>query len=109
MIGAAVRALVRHRAGHRCEYCLLKQEHLPFSTFQVEHIIPRKHGGDDDPTNLAMKRFKVVIAIGLVAAVFIAFRQRKIRKSANWTTACGLSLCANRLSLGHPRPKSGPR
>lgn len=54
MIDAAVRALVRHRAGHRCEYCLLKQEHLPFSTFQVEHIIPRKHGGDDDPANLAL-------------------------------------------------------
>jgi len=50
----AVRVLVRHRAGHCCEYCLLKQEHLPFATFQVEHIIPRKHGGDDDPTNLAL-------------------------------------------------------
>jgi 5-methylcytosine-specific restriction endonuclease McrA len=51
---AAVRARVRRRAGNRCEYCLLKQEHLPFSTFQVEHIIPRKHGGDDDPSNLAL-------------------------------------------------------
>lgn len=27
---------------------------MPFSTFQIEHIIPRKHGGDDDPTNLAL-------------------------------------------------------
>ena len=51
---AAVRELVRHRAGNRCEYCLLKQEHLPFSLFQVEHIIPRKHGGDEDPANLAL-------------------------------------------------------
>ena len=54
MIDAAVRDLVHRRAGNRCEYCRLKQEHLPFSTFQVEHIIPRKHGGDDDPANLAL-------------------------------------------------------
>lgn len=51
---AAVRELVRSRAGDRCEYCLLKQEHLPFATFQVEHVIPRKHGGDDAPANLAL-------------------------------------------------------
>ena len=35
---ATVRELVRRRAGNRCEYCLLKQAHLPFSRFQVEHI-----------------------------------------------------------------------
>lgn len=51
---AAVREFVRERAGNRCEYCLLKQEYLPFSTFQVEHIIPRKHGGNDAPANLAL-------------------------------------------------------
>jgi len=46
MIDAALRELVHQRAGNRCEYCLIKQEYLSFSTFQVEHIIPRKHGGD---------------------------------------------------------------
>jgi hypothetical protein len=49
-----LRDLVRRRAGNRCEYCQLRQEHLPFTTFHVEHIIPRKHGGDDDPRNLAL-------------------------------------------------------
>lgn len=49
-----LRDLVCRRAGNRCEYCQLRQEHLPFSTFHVEHIIPRKHGGDDDPRNLAL-------------------------------------------------------
>ena len=51
---ATLREFVRERAGNGCEYYLLKQEHLPFSTFQVEHIIPRKHGGDDTPANLAL-------------------------------------------------------
>lgn len=51
---ATVRDLVRHRAGNRCEYCLLQQEQLPFATFHVEHIIPRQHGGDDAPANLAL-------------------------------------------------------
>jgi HNH endonuclease len=49
-----LRDVVRRRAGDRCEYCRLTQEQLPFSTFHVEHIIPRKHGGDDDPFNLAL-------------------------------------------------------
>ena len=44
---AAARELVRSRAGNRCNYCLLKEEHLPFASFQVEHIIPRKHGGSE--------------------------------------------------------------
>lgn len=51
---AEVRALVRQRAENRCEYCQLKQEHLLFSTFHVEHIIASKHGGGDDSSNLAL-------------------------------------------------------
>jgi hypothetical protein len=50
----AVRQLVRDRAEHRCEYCRLSQRHLPYSTFQVEHVRPRKHGGSDEPENLAL-------------------------------------------------------
>jgi hypothetical protein len=51
---AAIREFVRQRAGGKCEYCRLRQEHLPFSTFQIEHVIPRKHGGDDGLANLAL-------------------------------------------------------
>ena len=50
---AALRELVRDRAGARCEYCHLPQ---PFSElkFHVEHIIPRQHGGSDTAENLAL-------------------------------------------------------
>ena len=46
--------MVRRRAGDRCEYCGIEQEHVAFTPFHVEHIIPRQHGGDDDPSNLAL-------------------------------------------------------
>jgi hypothetical protein len=50
---AAVRELVRERAGNRCEYCRLRQDHTPF-VLQIEHIIARKHGGGDELSNLAL-------------------------------------------------------
>lgn len=51
---ASLRELVRRRAGHRCEYCRLPQPAAPFLTFHIEHIRARQHGGDDDPSNLAL-------------------------------------------------------
>ena len=51
---AALRNLVRQRAGNRCEYCRLHQTHAPYSTLHIDHITPRKHGGSDDPSNLAL-------------------------------------------------------
>ena len=47
------RQIVREWAAMRCEYCRLHQSFhdLPF---QVEHIIAKKHKGDDDTENLAL-------------------------------------------------------
>lgn len=50
----ALRNFVRQRAGNRCEYCGILQEHVLFARFHIEHIIPKKHDGDDDPSNLAL-------------------------------------------------------
>jgi hypothetical protein len=50
---ATTRELVRRRAGERCEYCLLRQEHCDLK-HHVEHIIAKQHGGSDDPANLAL-------------------------------------------------------
>lgn len=47
-----IRLLVRNRANHRCEYCLLHETHLPLFPFHLEHIIPSKHGGTTRLSNL---------------------------------------------------------
>jgi hypothetical protein len=46
------RRTVRERADDRCEYCRLRQEHASLWRHQIEHIVPRKHRGTDDLTNL---------------------------------------------------------
>jgi hypothetical protein len=50
---ATTRDLVRRRAGERCEYCRLHQEHGEL-IHHVEHIVARQHGGSDGPDNLAL-------------------------------------------------------
>jgi hypothetical protein len=50
---ASTRDLVRWRAGERCEYCRLQQEHSGL-IHHIEHIVARQHGGSDDPYNLAL-------------------------------------------------------
>jgi hypothetical protein len=50
---AKTRDFIRRRAGERCEYCLLHEQHSEL-THHVEHIVPRKHGGSNHPSNLAL-------------------------------------------------------
>ena len=52
-VPAALRETVVERAGGRCEYCLHPQA-VSFLTFEVEHIIARKHGGLTTESNLAL-------------------------------------------------------
>jgi 5-methylcytosine-specific restriction endonuclease McrA len=54
VVEARARLIVRERAENRCEYCQKQQEESPLITLQIEHIIPRKHGGSDDLDNLAL-------------------------------------------------------
>ena len=51
---APTRSFVRQRAGDCCEYCGRPQSDSPLARLQIEHIIPRKHGGSDDVDNLAI-------------------------------------------------------
>ncbi len=50
---AATRDSVRSRADHRCEYCLLHQEHSGL-LHHIEHVVARQHGGSDAIANLAL-------------------------------------------------------
>jgi HNH endonuclease len=54
MMDVATKRLVRARAHERCEYCRLPQTAQPFATFHIEHIVPRTHGGSDEPSNLCL-------------------------------------------------------
>jgi hypothetical protein len=48
--------LVWQRARSRCEYCQLPQAFSLFS-FEIDHIIAKKHGGATVPENLALACF----------------------------------------------------
>jgi 5-methylcytosine-specific restriction endonuclease McrA len=52
-------ALVRqvwHRARRYCEYCWMPQDYDE-NTFEIDHIIPKKHGGLTVASNLALSCF----------------------------------------------------
>ena len=51
-IGSALRQQVAQRAGFRCEYCGIAEEHTALGC-QVDHIISEKHGGPTTADNLA--------------------------------------------------------
>ncbi len=55
-IPAAIRDLVRQRAGGKCEYChaLERWQYVPFT---VDHVIPIVEGGSDTSDNLALACF----------------------------------------------------
>jgi hypothetical protein len=53
----AQRQLIREWAGHCCEYCRTAEDDR-LSKFQIDHIIPVKHGGHDDTENLCLACLK---------------------------------------------------
>jgi len=55
-IPVVLRRKVRERAGNRCEYCLLSEDHAFFS-HEPDHIIAEKHGGQTNILNLALACF----------------------------------------------------
>ena len=56
-VSASTREKVRDRATDaRCEYCHLSESLSKFS-HQVDHIIPPRHGGDNELSNLAWACF----------------------------------------------------
>jgi HNH endonuclease len=52
-IPAALRRLVRERAGGRCEYCRIP-ESVTLASHAIDHVISEKHGGPTEENNLAL-------------------------------------------------------
>jgi hypothetical protein len=52
-VPAAVRRLVRQRAGERCEYCLVPEQ-VTLAAHWVDHVVAEKHGGQTLEDNLAL-------------------------------------------------------
>lgn len=52
VVSARIRALVRARAGRRCEYCLLHEDDA-WAPHEPDHVIAVKHGGRTVADNLA--------------------------------------------------------
>lgn len=52
-----LRRRIRRRAWNRCEYCRILRA-LIRPRHQIEHILAVQHGGDDDPSNLALARIR---------------------------------------------------
>ena len=50
-IPLAFQQRVREAARHRCGYCLSPQKYV-MGKLEIEHTIPRAHGGSDDESNL---------------------------------------------------------
>ena len=55
-VPAELRRLIRERAGHRCEYCLLDEDDA-FLPHEPDHIIAVKHRGETNEGNLAWTCF----------------------------------------------------
>jgi hypothetical protein len=53
---AALARQIWQRARRRCEYCRMPQDHDE-ATFEIDHIIARKHGGPTAANNLALSCF----------------------------------------------------
>ncbi len=53
MMDSKTRQLVRDRANNCCEYCGRPQSSSTFP-LQIEHVIPKKHDGTDEDSNLAL-------------------------------------------------------
>jgi hypothetical protein len=53
---SALERLVWRRAQSRCEYCQVPQAHSKM-TFEIDHIIAKKHGGKTRSSNLGLSCF----------------------------------------------------
>ena len=100
----ALRELVRQQAGRRCEYCRIHEDDKLYA-FHLEHVVPKKHGGGDDPSILAWSCHSCNLAKGAnlsgrvhgeIVTLFHPRRQQWNRHfvwNADGTLIVGLTVC----------------
>ena len=88
-----LRQQVEERAHHRCEYCLLPQA-AALHLHEIDHIVPRQHGGETHEDNLALacircNRYKGpnVGSFDPVSGVLVPFFNPRLH---NWADHFGL-------------------
>jgi hypothetical protein len=77
-ISVAIRRLVIRKANGLCEYCLIHQDDAHF-TFQVDHVISRKHNGPTSAANLALSCLRCNVTKGTDVGAFVG-RPRQIAR-----------------------------
>lgn len=55
-VADSLRRVVQERAADACEYCRLP-DHSGYQDHEVDHVVPRKHGGKSEAGNLALACF----------------------------------------------------
>ena len=87
-ISKDLRRLTAERAGDKCEYCHLPQK-ARISKYEIEHILPRQHGGQTVSENLAFACLRCnrrkgtnLGSFDLETGSFILFFNPRIQ---NWT------------------------
>jgi ATP adenylyltransferase len=95
-ISGSVRYEVLRRAGGRCELCGVSIEER---AIEIDHIIPRKHGGSDDPTNLQALCYKCNANKGARDAT--DFRKIRKEQTARVDGCAFCSLPTERILAGN--------
>ena len=105
--------LVWSRAGACCEYCRIPQQH-DVPTFEIDHIIPRKHLGATVASNLALSCFHCNRYKGSnLSGRDPVARHIHATFQSETTSGRGISVGRGRISRGEPplavrqSPRSG--
>jgi 5-methylcytosine-specific restriction endonuclease McrA len=66
----ALEKATRKRARNACEYCHLPV-HFSASPFEIEHVVPKQHGGRTILSNLAFSCLRCIVARDQTCQVLI--------------------------------------
>ena len=77
-VPVSLRCAVIRRARGLCAYCLIHQEDAHF-TFQIDHIISRKHRGATASSNLALSCLRCNVAKGTDVGAFVGHPRMFVR------------------------------